>query len=57
MLLTLQPMAAMYLNTIHAVAQEQVPYELGRIYRQQQLHPPTTSSLAPVLDGFTTSAF
>lgn len=35
-LLTLQPVAAIYLNTMHAVAQEQVPYELGRIYRSQQ---------------------
>ncbi|SPO26066.1 related to dolichyl-phosphate-mannose-glycolipid alpha-mannosyltransferase [Ustilago trichophora] len=38
-LLTLQPIAAIYLNTIHSVAQEQVPAELCRIYRKQQLNP------------------
>ncbi|KAJ1025769.1 hypothetical protein NDA18_004104 [Ustilago nuda] len=38
-LLTLQPVAAIYLASIHGVAQEQVPYELGRIYRQQQRDP------------------
>lgn len=37
-LVTVQPMAAIYLNTMHAVAQEQVPFELGRIHRQQQLN-------------------
>lgn len=35
-LLAVQPMLAIYLNTMHAVAQEQVAFELGRIYRQQQ---------------------
>ncbi|SYW76207.1 related to dolichyl-phosphate-mannose-glycolipid alpha-mannosyltransferase [Ustilago bromivora] len=38
-LLTLQPVAAIYLASIHGVAQEQVPYQLGRIYRQQQQDP------------------
>ena len=39
LLLTLQPIVAIYLNTIHAVGQEQVLLELGRIYRQQQSDP------------------
>ncbi|TKY86526.1 hypothetical protein EX895_004675 [Sporisorium graminicola] len=38
-LLTLQPIAAVYLTSVHAVGQEQVPWELGRIYREQQLLP------------------
>jgi len=40
-LLTLQPVFAIYLTSVHGVAQEQIPYELGRIYRQQQLQPLT----------------
>ncbi|CDW97284.1 hypothetical protein, partial [Sporisorium scitamineum] len=33
------PIAAVYLISVHAVGQEQVPWELGRIYREQQLSP------------------
>lgn len=38
-LLTLQPILAIYLNCVHAVGQEQVAFELGQIYRQQQSDP------------------
>ncbi|KAJ9476280.1 GPI mannosyltransferase 3 [Pseudozyma hubeiensis] len=46
LLLTVQPIAAIYLTSIHSVAQEQVPYELGRLYRQQQLTPSSSADQA-----------
>lgn len=51
-LLTLQPIAAVYLTTIHAVGQEQVPFELGRMFRQQQLTSESSANQVEFGSGF-----
>nr|CDI53051.1 related to dolichyl-phosphate-mannose-glycolipid alpha-mannosyltransferase [Melanopsichium pennsylvanicum 4] len=45
-LLTFQPIAAMYLITMHGVGQEQIAYELGSIYRSQQQDASSNSSFS-----------
>ncbi|PWY99880.1 hypothetical protein BCV70DRAFT_200792 [Testicularia cyperi] len=43
LVLVVQPIAAVYMLTLHGVAQENVPYELGRIWRAQRQHMATST--------------
>lgn len=48
--LTLQPVLSIYLNTIHGVGQEQAPYELGRTYRSQRAELARNASAIPLAE-------